>query len=139
MSGLLPPRSSSSESGSPVNEFDESKGKDSNEQRKQARREYHKCIERKRRDRMRVLYEELRQLTEHSEPADKNVVLLDAIKLIQNLRNETEQLERQVFEKRKKARTGMAPPSTTSTTSPMTPTSLAQPGPFPFMPHLLVQ
>eukprot|EP00293_Proteomonas_sulcata_P005959 CAMPEP_0184329424 /NCGR_PEP_ID=MMETSP1049-20130417/144144_1 /TAXON_ID=77928 /ORGANISM="Proteomonas sulcata, Strain CCMP704" /LENGTH=124 /DNA_ID=CAMNT_0026651793 /DNA_START=771 /DNA_END=1146 /DNA_ORIENTATION=- len=75
---------------------------------------------------MRVLYEELRQLTEHSEPADKNVVLLDAIKLIQNLRNETEQLERQVFEKRKKARTGMAPPSTTSTTSPMTPTSLAQ-------------
>lgn len=39
--------------------------------RRLARREYHKKIERKRRDRMRSLYDELRALTDAAELADK--------------------------------------------------------------------
>ena len=39
--------------------------------RRLARREYHKKIERKRRDRMRSLYDELRGLTDAAELADK--------------------------------------------------------------------
>eukprot|EP00960_Hanusia_phi_P044300 756571-Hanusia_phi.AAC.3 len=53
-----------------------SSGGDSDEEtRRIARREYHKKIERKRRDRMRSLYDELRQLTDAAELADKNGVL----------------------------------------------------------------
>mmetsp|Transcript_47336 Transcript_47336/g.94903 ORF Transcript_47336/g.94903 Transcript_47336/m.94903 type:complete len:124 (+) Transcript_47336:73-444(+) len=79
---------------------------DSREMRKSARREYHKCIERKRRDRMRALYEELRVLTQLAEPTDKNAVLADAIKLIQTLKAETSMLEQQVFLKKKQRRFG---------------------------------
>lgn len=60
--------------------------------RRTARREYHKKIERKRRDRMRMLYDKLRSLTEASELADKNGVLEGAIALIQELKQQNQEL-----------------------------------------------
>ena len=60
--------------------------------RRIARREYHKKIERKRRDRMRSLYDELRALTDAAELADKNGVLEGAITLIQQLREQNNEL-----------------------------------------------
>jgi len=60
--------------------------------RRTARREYHKKIERKRRDRMRMLYDKLRSLTEASELADKNGVLEGAIALIQELKQQNQDL-----------------------------------------------
>lgn len=60
--------------------------------RRTARREYHKKIERKRRDRMRMLYDKLRALTEASELADKNGVLEGAIALIQELKQQNQEL-----------------------------------------------
>ncbi|EKX35744.1 hypothetical protein GUITHDRAFT_146299 [Guillardia theta CCMP2712] len=71
---------------------DETRDQDGRTSRRIARREYHKKIERKRRDRMRSLYDELRQLTDAAELADKNGVLEGAIALIQELRQENTKL-----------------------------------------------
>lgn len=69
--------------------------------RKEARKEYHKRIERKRRDRMRNLYDELRSLVNPDEPADKNSVLAGAVSLIQELRDENIKLQSRVHIKEK--------------------------------------
>jgi hypothetical protein len=60
----------------------------SKDDRKEARREYHKRIERKRRDRMKGLYDTLRELANPQEPADKNTVLQGAVNLIKELQRE---------------------------------------------------
>jgi len=72
--------------------------------RKEARKEYHKRIERKRRDRMRNLYDELRALVNPDEPADKNAVLAGAVSLIQELRDENIKLQSRVHIKEKRAK-----------------------------------
>jgi len=65
-----------------------SRGPLSKDDRKEARREYHKRIERKRRDRMKSLYDTLRELANPQEPADKNTVLQGAVNLIKDLQRE---------------------------------------------------
>jgi len=72
---------------------DDTREQDGGTSRRIARREYHKKIERKRRDRMRSLYDELRSLTDAAELADKNGVLESAITLIQQLRQENHRLK----------------------------------------------
>ena len=85
--------------------------------RRIARREYHKKIERKRRDRMRSLYDELRSLTDAAELADKNGVLEGAISVIQQLRQENSRLKLQ------------------KTNASVTPQALPHPSSPPPLPH----
>jgi hypothetical protein len=60
-------------------------------ERRTARKEYHKKIERRRRDRMSKLYDELRALTGCAQ-TDKNGVLESSIALITDLQNENTRL-----------------------------------------------